>query len=54
VAVSKVREDGQISLPVEIQQAIGVVPGDLVSIDVTEHGTVEIRRLVDRPAEFRP
>ena len=45
MAVGKVRENGQISLPGEIQQAIGLEPGDLVSIDVTERGTVEIRRL---------
>lgn len=45
VAVGKVRENGQISLPAEIQQAIGLGPGDLVCIDVTERGTVEIRRL---------
>jgi AbrB family looped-hinge helix DNA binding protein len=45
MAVGKVREDGQISIPAEIQQAIGLGPGDLVSINVTEQGTVEIRRL---------
>jgi bifunctional DNA-binding transcriptional regulator/antitoxin component of YhaV-PrlF toxin-antitoxin module len=45
MAVGKVREDGQISLPPEVQKAIGLVPGDLISIDVTERGTVEIRRL---------
>jgi len=45
MAVGKVREDGQISLPAEIQRAMGLAPGDLVSFDVTERGTVEIRRL---------
>ena len=45
MAVGKVREGGQISLPTEIQQAVGLEPGDLVSIDVTARGTVEIRRL---------
>jgi AbrB family looped-hinge helix DNA binding protein len=45
MAVGKVRENGQISLPAEVQQALGLGPGDLVSIDVTERGTVEIRRL---------
>ena len=44
MAVGTVREDGQISLPTEVQRAIGLVPGDLVSIDVTEQGTIEIRR----------
>ena len=45
MAVGKVRQNGQISLPAEVQRAIGLEPGDLVSIDVTERGTVEIRRL---------
>ena len=45
MALGKVREDGQIALPSEIQLATGISPGDLVSIDVTEQGTVEIRRL---------
>ena len=45
MAVGKVRENGQISLPAEVQQALGLESGDLVSIDVTERGTVEIRRL---------
>jgi AbrB family looped-hinge helix DNA binding protein len=45
VAVAKVDTGGQISLPAEIQQAVGIEPGDLVSIDVTTEGTVEIRRL---------
>lgn len=45
MAVGKVRQNGQISLPAEVQQVIGLEPGDLVSIDVTERGTVEIRRL---------
>jgi AbrB family looped-hinge helix DNA binding protein len=45
MAVGKVRADGQIALPAEIQQAVGLEPGDLISIEVTEQGTVEIRRL---------
>ena len=45
MAVGTVREDGQVSLPTEIRKAVGIQPGDLVSIDVTEQGTVEIRRL---------
>lgn len=45
MAVGKVRADGEIALPPDVQQAIGIAPGDLVSIDVTEQGTVEIRRL---------
>lgn len=45
MAVGEVRAGGQISLPDEIQQAVGIEPGDLVSIDVTDRGTVEIRRL---------
>jgi bifunctional DNA-binding transcriptional regulator/antitoxin component of YhaV-PrlF toxin-antitoxin module len=45
MAVGKVREDGEIALPPDVQQAAGIEPGDLVSIDVTEQGTVEIRRL---------
>jgi AbrB family looped-hinge helix DNA binding protein len=45
MAVGQVRTGGQISLPAEIQQAVGIEPGDLVSIDVTAQGTVEIRRL---------
>ena len=45
MAVGKVREDGEITLPPDVQQAVGIEPGDLVSIEVTEQGTVEIRRL---------
>lgn len=45
MAVGRVREDGQIALPTEVRQAAGIKPGDLLSVDVTEHGTVEIRRL---------
>ncbi len=45
MAVGKVREDGQISLPTEVHKAAGIKPGDLLSVDVTERGTVEIRRL---------
>jgi bifunctional DNA-binding transcriptional regulator/antitoxin component of YhaV-PrlF toxin-antitoxin module len=45
MVVGKVRAGDQISLPVEIQQAVGIEPGDLVSIDVTASGAVVIRRL---------
>ena len=45
MAVGRVQIDGQISLPIEIQQAVGIEPGDAISIDVTANGTVEIRRL---------
>ena len=45
MAIGKVRAGGQISLPAEVQRAVGLEPGDLVSIDVTAQGTVEIRRL---------
>jgi AbrB family looped-hinge helix DNA binding protein len=45
MAVEKVHSDGQIALPLEIQRAVGIGPGDLVNIDVTASGTVEIRRL---------
>ena len=45
MAVGTVREDGEIALPPDVQQAAGIEPGDLVSIEVTEQGTVEIRRL---------
>ena len=45
MVVEKVLSDGQIALPIEIQRAVGIGPGDLVSIDVTASGTVEIRRL---------
>ena len=45
MAVSEVLADGQIPLPAEIQQAVGLAQGDLVSIEVTEHGIVEIRCL---------
>ena len=45
MAVGKVREDGEIALPPDVHQAVGIQPGDLVSIEVTEQGTVEIRRL---------
>ncbi len=45
MAVGKVREDGEIALPPDVQQAVGIEPGVLVSIEVNEQGTVEIRRL---------
>jgi AbrB family looped-hinge helix DNA binding protein len=45
MVVGKLQTNGQISLPIEIQQAMGIEPGDSVSIDVTANGTVEIRRL---------
>jgi AbrB family looped-hinge helix DNA binding protein len=45
MAVGKVREDGQITIPIEVRRAMGIKPGDLLSIDVTEQGTVEIKRL---------
>jgi bifunctional DNA-binding transcriptional regulator/antitoxin component of YhaV-PrlF toxin-antitoxin module len=43
--VEQVRPGGEISLPVEIQDALGLTTGDLVSSEVTAQGTVEIRRL---------
>jgi AbrB family looped-hinge helix DNA binding protein len=46
VAVGKVRANGEITLPPDVREAIGVAPGDLVSINVTEQGTIEIRRFV--------
>jgi AbrB family looped-hinge helix DNA binding protein len=45
MAVGKVQVDGQIALPTEVRRAVGIKPGDLLSVDVTESGTVEIRRL---------
>lgn len=45
MAVGKVQADGQITLPAGLRQAVGMKPGDLVSVDVTERGTVEIKRL---------
>jgi bifunctional DNA-binding transcriptional regulator/antitoxin component of YhaV-PrlF toxin-antitoxin module len=45
MALARIHEDGQVSLPVEIQRAVGLEPGDVVSIDVTAQGTVEIRRV---------
>jgi len=45
MAVGKVQADGQIALPAEVRQAVGIKPGDLLSVDVTERGTVEIKRL---------
>jgi AbrB family looped-hinge helix DNA binding protein len=45
VAVGKVRDDGQITIPPDVQRVVGIEPGDLVSISVTEQGAVEIRRL---------
>ena len=44
MVLGTVREDGQIALPVEVRQALGLVPGDLVNFDVTPQGTVEIKR----------
>jgi bifunctional DNA-binding transcriptional regulator/antitoxin component of YhaV-PrlF toxin-antitoxin module len=43
MAIGKVQTNGEISLPIEIQQAVGIEPGDSISIDVTASGTVEIR-----------
>jgi AbrB family looped-hinge helix DNA binding protein len=45
MALAKIHADGQVSLPADIQRAVGLEPGDVVSIDVTSHGTVEIRRV---------
>ena len=45
MAVGRVQADGQIALPTEVRQAVGIKPGDLLSVNVTERGTVEIRRL---------
>lgn len=45
VAVGKVQADGQIMLPTEVRQAARIEPGDLLSVNVTKGGTVEIRRL---------
>lgn len=50
MAVEQVRPGGGISLPAEIQEAAGMSAGDLVSIEVTDKRTVEIRRL--RPMRF--
>ena len=45
MALARIHADGQVSLPAEIQRAVGLGPGDVVSIDVTAQGTVEIRRV---------
>jgi bifunctional DNA-binding transcriptional regulator/antitoxin component of YhaV-PrlF toxin-antitoxin module len=45
MAVGRVLRGGEVSLPAEVQAAVGIEPGDLVSIDVTSRGTVEIRRM---------
>ena len=45
MALARIHSDGQVSLPAEIQRAVGLEPGDVVSIDVTAQGTVEISRV---------
>jgi bifunctional DNA-binding transcriptional regulator/antitoxin component of YhaV-PrlF toxin-antitoxin module len=50
MAVERVRPGGEISLPAEVQKALGLATGDLIRIDVTERGTAEIRRI--RPLRF--
>lgn len=50
MALERVDSGGQIVLPADVQRAAGLAPGDMVSIDVTDRGTVEIRRI--RPLRF--
>lgn len=45
MSIGKILRTGDLALPPEIQRAIGVEPGDLVDLHLTDHGTVEIRRL---------
>lgn len=45
MVLERVDSGGQIMLPADVQRAAGLAPGDMVSIDVTDRGTVEIRRI---------
>ena len=45
MSLGKVLPRGQVTLPREIRRAAGLKPGDVVSFQVTERGTVEIRAL---------
>lgn len=58
MALGKVLSRGQVTLPREIRRAAGVEPGDVVSFEVTDQGTVEIRvlprlRLSEALARYR-
>lgn len=44
VQISRVSSKGQVTLPRQIRQAIGVGPGDAVAYDVAQ-GVVTLRRL---------
>jgi len=51
MAVVKIYSKGQIAIPKEIRESLGIKPGKAVSITL-EHDHAEIRPLPDDPIEF--
>lgn len=45
MALGKILARGQVTLPRQVRRAAGLEPGDVVSFQVAEDGTVEIRAL---------
>src|SRR5687768_5367890 len=43
MAIGRIQARGQVTLPKDVREAAGVVPGDSVIIEATGHGKVELR-----------
>jgi antitoxin PrlF len=44
VAVSKITSKGQVTIPEEIRRAYHLQAGEQVEWEVTDHGTIELRK----------
>ncbi len=51
VSIGRLSAKGQVTIPKQVREALGVGPGDLVAYDI-EDGVVRLRRVEPFDAEF--
>ncbi|MEO5347125.1 MAG: type II toxin-antitoxin system PrlF family antitoxin [Magnetococcus sp. YQC-9] len=54
LAVVKINSNGQTTIPVDIQAALRVIPGDLIAWEVGRNGTALVRRVPSEEVECAP
>lgn len=51
--ISRVQKKGQVTIPLEIRQKLGLVEGDLVAFVETEHGIMLSPQLIIAASQLR-
>lgn len=51
-AIAKITSKGQTTVPLEIRNALGVKPGDLISWETTATGEVRVRKVEPLDVEY--